>query len=76
MASCRKGCNASPRQGLSWKRRRAEDGELRVVASVCSTHEDSQGLSLQSQSLRRAGVEVFHSNAQATEYCVSMLQGG
>jgi FdrA protein len=58
------------------KRRRAEDGELRVVASVCGTDEDLQGLTRQSQSLRRAGVEVFHSNAQATEYCVRLLQGG
>jgi FdrA protein len=57
-------------------RRRAEDGELKVVASVCGTDNDPQGLTPQSQRLRQAGVEVFHSNAQATEYCVRLLQGG
>jgi hypothetical protein len=38
---------------------------LCIVASVCGTGEDAQGLEAQSQMLRDAGVLVFPSNAQA-----------
>jgi FdrA protein len=57
------------------ERRRAEDGRLKVVASVCGSETDPQDLASQVQKLRRTGVEVFHSNARATEYCVRLLQG-
>lgn len=56
-------------------RRRAEDGEVSVVASVCGTDDDPQGLTRQSDNLRRAGVTAFHSNARATEHCLRLLGG-
>ena len=40
-------------------------GHLCVVASVCGTNDDAQGLEAQSGMLRDAGVLVFASNAQA-----------
>ncbi len=43
----------------------ARGDHLCIVASVCGTGEDTQGLEAQSQALRQAGVLVFSSNAQA-----------
>lgn len=44
-------------------------GHLCVVASVCGTDDDVQGLHAQQQALRDAGVRVFASNAQAAAFC-------
>jgi len=45
---------------------RRQGGHLAVVASVCGTDGDPQGLEKQEATLRDAGVIVFPSNAQAT----------
>ena len=47
-------------------------GNLCVVASVCGTSDDSQGLEEQSRMLRDAGVLVFPSNAQAARFSREM----
>jgi hypothetical protein len=44
---------------------RGRSGHLSVVASVCGTDDDAQGLDAQTRMLRDAGVLVFPSNAQA-----------
>ena len=52
---------------------RARGGHLCVVASVCGTDEDAQGLQDQIQALREAGVLVFPSNAQAAGFCCQAI---
>ena len=52
---------------------RARGGHLCVVASVCGTDEDAQGLQAQTQALRQAGVLVFPSNAQAARFCTRAM---
>jgi FdrA protein len=51
---------------------------LCIVASVCGTDDDAQGLEAQSQMLRDAGVLVFPSNAQAALFSreVALLIAG
>jgi len=51
------------------KQRCDEKGRyLSVVASICGTNEDPQGLEKQEQMLEDAGVVVFPSNAQASQF--------
>ena len=52
---------------------RARGGHLCVVASVCGTDDDAQGLQAQMQKLAAAGVLVFPSNAQAAAFCREVL---
>jgi FdrA protein len=49
-----------------------------VVASVCGTGDDAQGLEAQTRMLQDAGVLVFTSNAQAAEFSreVALLISG
>ncbi|MGD0727939.1 MAG: FdrA family protein [Spirochaetia bacterium] len=56
----------------------ARGGHLSVVASVCGTSDDAQGLEDQSRVLRDAGVLVFPSNAQAALFSreVALLLAG
>ena len=54
-------------------------GCLTVVASICGTDQDSQGLERQKKLLEQAGVLVFSSNYQAARFCADMfleLPGG
>lgn len=57
---------------------RGRGGHLSVVASVCGTSDDAQGLEAQSRMLRDAGVLVFPSNAQAALFSreVALLLAG
>jgi hypothetical protein len=48
-------------------------GELAVVASVCGTDQDPQGLERQRALLAQAGVTVFGSSAAAAGYCAELL---
>jgi FdrA protein len=48
---------------------RRRGGHLCVVASVCGTDEDEQGLESQKAALTEAGVLVFPSGAQAASFC-------
>ena len=48
---------------------RGRGGHLCVVASVCGTDEDGQGLKRQKAALTEAGVLVFPSAAQAAGFC-------
>ena len=52
---------------------RDRGGHLCVVASVCGTDDDAQGLQVQRQLLAAAGVLVFPSNAQAAAFCRDLL---
>jgi len=52
---------------------RARGGHLCVVASVCGTSGDAQGLQAQSRALAEAGVLVFPSSAQAAAFCREAL---
>ena len=49
-------------------------GELLVVASICGTDGDPQDIRMQTDLLKENGVFVFSSNAQATNYCMQVLQ--
>jgi FdrA protein len=49
------------------------NGLVTVVASVCGTEGDPQGLDRQMDLLRQAGVVVFRSNAGAIRYCLELL---
>jgi len=46
---------------------------IQFVASICGTDGDPQDLALQTRMLKESGVIVFTSNAQATQYCLSLL---
>ena len=48
---------------------RRRGNHLCVVASVCGTNEDPQGLQAQVRALTDAGVIVFSSNARAAAFC-------
>ncbi|HUI59115.1 MAG TPA: hypothetical protein VLX90_02765, partial [Steroidobacteraceae bacterium] len=48
---------------------RERGGHLCVVASVCGTDADPQGLKSQQEALEEAGVLVFPSAAQAAGFC-------
>lgn len=48
-------------------------GYLSVVASVCGTDGDPQGLQSQVTALEEAGVVVLPSNAQAASYCAMLV---
>lgn len=51
-----------------------KDGRyLSVVASVCGTDKDPQGLESQERALREAGAIVFPSNVQATEFARDVI---
>lgn len=58
----------------------SENGRhLTIVASVCGTDLDPQGLASQEEVLRSIGVHVFPSNVQASRYALAvheMLDGG
>jgi len=49
-------------------------GSLSLVASVCGTEGDVQGLSRQTRLLKEVGVRVFSSNARAALFCCELLQ--
>jgi FdrA protein len=51
-------------------------GPLTVVASICGTEGDPQGLDRQLELLRQAGVVAFRSNARATSFCLELLKPG
>lgn len=51
-------------------------GYLSVVASICGTSDDPQGLAEQEQKLRNAGVIVMASNAQATRMAALIASRG
>ena len=51
-------------------------GRLTVVASVCGTDLDVQGLDRQKAMLMEAGVYVLPSSAQAAEFCRDLIQRG
>lgn len=76
------GYNASPDPAgdlveaiVEAKRRCKERGRyLSVVASICGTDEDPQGLAQQEQVLRDAGVVVFPSNAQASQFARDIMR--
>ena len=75
------GFNASPDPAgdlveaiITAKSRAAEAGRhLSVIASICGTDEDPQGLEKQEKLLRDAGVVVFPSNAQASQFARDIL---
>ena len=75
------GYNASPDpagdlvEAITAAKRQFEEtpGYLSVVASVCGTDEDPQGLENQEQKLRDAGAVVFASNAEATRFARAVL---
>ncbi len=48
-------------------------GSLTVVASICGTDQDPQGLDRQKKLLEQAGVLVFSSNFQAARFCADLL---
>ena len=48
-------------------------GCLTVVASICGTDQDAQGLEKQRKMLEGAGVLVFPSNLQAAKVCADLL---
>ncbi len=48
-------------------------GCLTVVASICGTDQDPQGLEHQKMLLEQAGVLVFPSNFQAAHFCAKLL---
>lgn len=48
-------------------------GRLTVVASICGTDQDPQGLDRQKRLLEQAGVLVFPSNYQAARFCADLL---
>jgi succinyl-CoA synthetase alpha subunit len=66
------GSHPDPAGALASSIREAKDqaaewgGHLSVVASICGTAEDAQNLALQEDVLRKAGVLVMPSNAQAS----------
>jgi FdrA protein len=49
-------------------------GNLSVVASVCGTEGDPQGVKLQIKMLKDAGVIVFNSNAKAAAFCCELIR--
>jgi succinyl-CoA synthetase alpha subunit len=55
---------------------RQRGGWLSVVASICGTESDPQGLELQERMLHEAGVLVYHSNATASLACCRLLGKG
>jgi FdrA protein len=56
-------------QGISRKKGRS----LAVVASVCGTDEDPQGLERQEKALREAGVLLTESNASAARLAGALV---
>ncbi len=50
-----------------------EGGDLTVVASVCGTEEDPQGLKSQVERLEEAAVVVFPSTARAARFCTQLV---
>lgn len=54
---------------------KADGRDVVVVASVCGTDKDPQPLGEQAQILRDAGVAVLDSNAAATRYALSVVEG-
>lgn len=49
-------------------------GVLTVVASICGTEGDPQGLDQQTRMLRESGVIVFPSNVIASHYCAALIR--
>ena len=46
---------------------------LEIIATICGTEGDIQGLESQRNALEDMGVKVFRSNRQATEYALSLV---
>jgi FdrA protein len=59
---------------LAEGRARLEDGGPIVLAHVCGTARDPQGLDLQEAKLRDAGVFLFESNAAAVRAAVAAVE--
>ncbi|HEX7395560.1 MAG TPA: hypothetical protein VF313_11590, partial [Anaerolineaceae bacterium] len=48
-------------------------GHLTVVASICGTDQDTQGLRQQKKLLQEADVLVFPTNASAAHFCAELI---
>jgi succinyl-CoA synthetase alpha subunit len=59
--------------GNAQQAERRRGGQLCVVASVCGTDGDVQGLEAQKHALVEAGVLVLHSNARAAAFCREVM---
>jgi FdrA protein len=74
------GANANPAGALmpairkAMEVARAEGRTLPIVASVCGTSDDLQGLEQQEAALREAGVTILSSNAQASRFAGKIAQ--
>ena len=74
------GANADPAGALmpairtAMEVARAEGRTLPIVASVCGTSDDPQGLAQQEAALRTAGVNILSSNAQASRFAGQIAQ--
>lgn len=67
------GAIAGPiREGL--ERAAAQGRQVRVVASVCGTSRDEQGLAAQISTLTDAGVTVLGSNAAASRHAAALIR--
>ena len=53
---------------------KSRGGFLSVVANICGTDGDPQGLNLQRKMLIDAGVVVFESNANAAQFCAELIK--
>jgi succinyl-CoA synthetase alpha subunit len=69
------GAHADPVGELRTAIEDARARNVTVVASVCGTERDPQGLSVQAQTLRQAGVLVMPSNAQAARLAARITEG-
>ncbi|MFL5663735.1 MAG: FdrA family protein, partial [Ktedonobacteraceae bacterium] len=55
------------------ERAKQDNRPLKVVISLCGTEGDPQRLSTQANKLRKAGAEIFTSNADAAGRCIELL---
>jgi FdrA protein len=69
------GAHSDPAGELRTAIEDARGRNVTVVASVCGTDRDPQGLAGQAQALRQAGVLVMPSNAQAARLAARIAQG-
>jgi FdrA protein len=69
------GAHADPAGELRTAIEGARARDVTVVASVCGTDRDPQGLAAQAQTLRQVGVLVMPSNAQAARLAARIAEG-
>ena len=53
---------------------RKRGGSLSVIASICGTEEDPQGLQKQVKALEEVGGIVFRSSAQAAQFSAGLIK--